>query len=68
MTVQSLKEKKEKKKHDKIEILNQQIAKMSVVKVVKNWKVITMCLIMVTVIIEIMVKMIVMLMNKDNNK
>ena len=41
---------------------------MSVVKVVKNWKVITMCLIMVTVIIEIMVKMIVMLMNKDNNK
>ena len=36
MTVQSLKEKKEKKKHDKMDILNQQIAKMSVVKVVKN--------------------------------
>ena len=51
-----------------MDILNQQIAKMSVVKVVKNWKVITKCLTIVTVIIEIMVKMIVMLMNKDNNK
>ena len=35
---------------------------------VKNWKIITMYLIIVTVIIEIIVKMIVMLMNKDNNK
>ena len=33
---------------------------------VKNWKVITMYLTIVTVIIEIIVKMIVMLMNKDN--
>ena len=35
---------------------------------VKNWKVITIYLIIVTVMIEIIVKMIVMLMNKDNNK
>ena len=49
-------------------ILNQQIAKMKVVKVAKNWKVITMCLMIVTVIIGIMMKMIVMLMNKDNYK
>ena len=41
---------------------------MLVVKVVKNWKIITMYLIIVTVRIEIIVKMIVMLMNKDNNK
>ena len=35
----------------------------------KNWKVITIYLIIIiTVIIEIIVKMIVMLMNKDNNK
>ena len=41
---------------------------MQVVKVVKNWKVITMYLAIVTEIIEIIMKMIVMLMNKDNNK
>ena len=41
---------------------------MQVVKVVKNWKVITMYIIIATVIIEIIVKMIVMVMNKDNNK
>ena len=35
---------------------------------VKNWKVITMYLAIVTVIIEIIMEMIVMLMNKDNNK
>ena len=34
----------------------------------KNWKVITIYLMMITVIIEIIVKMIVMLMNKDDNK
>ena len=34
----------------------------------KNWKVITIYLIIITVIIEITVKMIVMLMNEDNNK
>ena len=34
----------------------------------KNWKVITIYLIIITVIIEIIVKMIVMFMNKDNNK
>ena len=33
----------------------------------KNWEIITIYLITVTVIIEIIVKMIVMLMNKDNN-
>ena len=33
----------------------------------KNWKLITLYLIIVTVIIEIIVKMTVMLMNKDNN-
>ena len=32
----------------------------------KNWKVITIYLIIVTVIVEIIVKMILMLMNKDN--
>ena len=41
---------------------------MQVVKAVKNWKVVTMYLAIVTVIIEIIMKMIVMLMNKDNNK
>ena len=41
---------------------------MKVVKVVKNWKVITMHLTIVTVIIEMIMKMIVMLMNKNNNK
>ena len=41
---------------------------MQVVKVVKNWKVFRMYLIIVTVIIEVIVKMIVMLMNKENNK
>ena len=35
---------------------------------VKNWKVILMFLAIVTVIIEIIMEMIVMLMNKDNNK
>ena len=35
---------------------------------VKNWKVITMYLAIVTVIIEIIMEMIVMFMNKDNNK
>ena len=44
------------------QILNQQIAKMWVVKVVKNY------LIIVTVIIAIIMKMIAMLINKDNNK
>ena len=39
---------------------------MQVVKVIKNWKVITMYLAIVTEIIEIIMKMIVMLMNKDN--
>ena len=34
----------------------------------KNWKVITIYLIIITVIIEIVVKMIVMLMNKGKNK
>ena len=34
----------------------------------KNWKVITMYLAIVTVTIEIIMEMIVMLMNKDNNK
>ena len=34
----------------------------------KNWKVITIYLIIVTVITEIIVKMMVMLMDKDNNK
>ena len=34
----------------------------------KNWKVITIYLIIVTVILEIIVKIIIMLMNKDNNK
>ena len=34
----------------------------------KNWKLITIYLVIITVIIEITVKMIVMLMNKDNNK
>ena len=33
----------------------------------KNWKLITLYLIIVTVTIEIIVKMTVMLMNKDNN-
>ena len=41
---------------------------MLVVKVVKNWKVIAMYLAIVTVIIEIIMEMIVMFMNKDNNK
>ena len=41
---------------------------MQVVKKVKNWKVVTMYLAIVTEIIEIIMKMIVMLMNKDNNK
>ena len=41
---------------------------MEVLKVVKNWKVITMYLAIVTVIIEIIMEMIVMFMNKDNNK
>ena len=41
---------------------------MEVVKVVKNWKVITMYLAIVTVIIEIIMEVIVMFMNKDNNK
>ena len=41
---------------------------MYVVKVVKNWKVIAMYLAIVTVIIEIITEMIVMFMNKDNNK
>ena len=35
---------------------------------VKNWKVIAMYLAIVTVIIEIIMEMIVMLMNKDNNR
>ena len=35
---------------------------------VKNWKVSTIYLIIITVIIEIIVKMAVMVMNKDNNK
>ena len=35
---------------------------------VKNWKVILMFLAIVTVIIEIIMEMIVMLMNKDDNK
>ena len=35
---------------------------------VRNWKVITMYLIIVIVIIEIIMKMTVMLINKDNNK
>ena len=56
------------KKRNGNQILNQQIAKMEVVKVVKNWKVITMYLAIVTVIIEIIMEMIVMFMNKDNNK
>ena len=34
----------------------------------KNWKVISIYLIILTLTIEIIVKMIVMLMNKDNNK
>ena len=34
----------------------------------KNWKVITIYLIIATVIIEIIVKMIAMFINKDNNK
>ena len=34
----------------------------------KNWKVLTIYLITVPVIIEIIVEMIVMFMNKDNNK
>ena len=34
----------------------------------KNWKVITIYLIIITVTIEIMLKMIAMLMNKDKNK
>ena len=68
------KTKKKQKKNNQIkkrngnQILNQQIAKMEVVKVVKNWKVITMYLAIVTVIIEIIMEMIVMFMNKDNNK
>ena len=33
----------------------------------KNWKLITLYLIIVTIIIEIIVKMTVMLVNKDNN-
>ena len=41
---------------------------MLVVKVVKNWKVIAMYVAIVTVIIEIIMEMIVMFMNKDNNK
>ena len=41
---------------------------MQVVKVIKNWKVVTMFLTIVSVIIEIIMKMIVMLMNKDDNK
>ena len=41
---------------------------MQVVKVIKNWKVITMFLTIVTVIIEIIMNMIVILINKDNNK
>ena len=41
---------------------------MYVVKVVKNWKVITMYLTTIAVIIEIIMKMIAMVMNKDNNK
>ena len=56
------------KKRNGNQILNQQIAKMEVVKVVKNWKVITMYLAIVTVIIEIITEVIVMFMNKDNNK
>ena len=34
----------------------------------KNWKVMTIYLVIVTVRIEIIAKMIVMLLNKDNNK
>ena len=41
---------------------------MYVVKVVKNLKVITMYLAIVTVTIEIIMEMTVMLMNKDNKK
>ena len=41
---------------------------MYAVKVVKNLKVINMYLAIVTVTIEIIMEMIVMLMNKDNNK
>ena len=41
---------------------------MLVVKVVKNWKVIAMYLAIVIVIREIITEMIVMFMNKDNNK
>ena len=65
----SIEFRKKKKKWEKgNQISNQQIAKTYVVKVVKNCKVITMYLIMVTVITGIIMKMMVMLMIKDNNK
>ena len=61
-----------KKKNDKMEIkfeIKKYLeVKIKINKIFKNFKVITIYLIIVTVIIEIMVKMIVILINKDNNR
>ena len=57
-----------KKWQNGYQIWNQWIVRMYVVTLVKKFgKVITIYLITVTVIIEIIVKMMVILMNKDNN-
>ena len=59
----------QKEKNDKMEIRFKSINSQNVSSYCgKNWKVITIYLIIVTVIIELIVKMIVMLMNKDDNK